>query len=57
MRIDPAWFVDERTLELVEMYLFFRPQPALAYQVPFRDQPDIWITAKILLDSVFPSLI
>jgi len=55
MRINPSWFVDERSVELIEMYLFHRQNPALAFPVPFKDQPAIWLNAKIMLDSLIGS--
>ena len=56
MGVDLSWFVDERSLELVEMYLFSRPNPSQAFQKPFDEQPAIWIQSKIILDGVFPSI-
>ena len=57
MGVNLAWFVDERSLELVEMYLFACPNPSQAIQKPFNEQPNIWIQSKIIIDSVFPSLV
>ena len=57
MGVDLNWFVDERSLELVEMYLFYRPNPAQAFPGPFSEQPGIWLNSKIILDSLFPSLV
>ena len=52
MRIEPSWFVDERSLELVETYLFHRPNAAQAFPGSLADQPAIWIHAKLILDGV-----
>lgn len=52
MRVNPGWFADDRTLELVEIYLFNRPLPSQAYQLPFNEQPSIYVDAKIVLDRV-----
>jgi hypothetical protein len=51
-RVDPCWFVDERTLELIEQYVFYRPNPAGAFSKKFSDQPTIWISAKQILDGI-----
>jgi hypothetical protein len=53
MRVNPEWFVDERSLELVETYLFHRPNAASAFPGTLGDQPVIWINAKLILDGVF----
>lgn len=53
MRICPEWFIDERSLELVELYLFHRPNAAQAFPGTLADQPAIWINSKIVLDGVF----
>ncbi len=55
MRVDPAWFVDERSIELLETYLFYRPNPSQAFSGPISDQPAIWIETKILLDGIIES--
>lgn len=55
MRVNPEWFVDERSLELVETYLFHRPNAAQAFPGTLSDQPGIWIQAKIILDGVLGS--
>ena len=52
MRINPEWFVDERSIELIEIYLFHRQNPALAFPGSFAGQPAIWLNAKIMLDSL-----
>lgn len=52
MRVNPEWFIDERTLELVRTYLFYRPNPSQAFQGRIGEQPGIWIEAKIMLDCV-----
>jgi len=53
MRISPSWFVDERSLELVELYLFNRPNAAQAFPGGMNEQPNIWVQMKIILDGVF----
>lgn len=52
MGINPEWFVDGRTVELIEMYYFYHPHPHTAFPVKFADQPHIWIEAKFLLDAL-----
>jgi hypothetical protein len=52
MRVNPEWFIDERSIELVELYLFYRQNPATAFPGTFSEQPAIWLEAKPLLDSV-----
>jgi hypothetical protein len=52
MRIDPQWFVDERSIDMIELYLFHRQNPALAFSQSMNDQPAIWIPVKIILDEV-----
>lgn len=46
------WFVDARTLELIETYLFYQPNSYAAYPGNFSQQPAIWIHAKIILDGI-----
>jgi hypothetical protein len=52
MRVNPMWFVDERALELCELYLFYRPDPSKAFPGKLGDQPNIWIQSKIILDGI-----
>lgn len=56
MRVNPAWFVDERTLELIQTYLFYRPNPSQAFSGKISEQPHLWIDTKILLDGIFPTM-
>jgi hypothetical protein len=51
-RANPEWFVDARTIELIETYLFYQPNSYAAYPGSFSDQPSIWIQAKIILDGI-----
>lgn len=52
MRVNPEWFVDERSIELVELYLFHRQNPATAFPGTLADQPAIWIESKFILDGI-----
>jgi hypothetical protein len=52
MRISPEWFIDERSLEMVELYLFNRQNPSQALPGGFSGQPVIWIESKLILDGV-----
>jgi hypothetical protein len=51
-RIQPEWFIDDRTIELIETYLFYQPNSYAAYPGSFSEQPAIWIHAKIILDGI-----
>jgi hypothetical protein len=52
MGIDPQWFVDERSIDMIELYLFHRQNPSLAFPVSMSEQPSIWIYSKIALDEI-----
>lgn len=52
MRADPEWLVDDFAASIIERYFFYR-DPSKAFDLPFDDQPDIWITCKQILDRVF----
>lgn len=56
MGVNPEWFTDERSLEMVEMFFFYRDNPALAFPGKFGDQPDIWIQGTMILGAMFPRL-
>jgi len=51
MRINPQWFLDERTIEMIEMYAFYRPHPYTAFPGPFSEQPFVWVEAKFIIDE------
>jgi hypothetical protein len=53
MRINKDWFIDERTVEMIRLYLFYRPNPSQAFQGRITEQPSIWVETKLILDGVF----
>lgn len=53
MNIDPSWFIDDRTLELLKIYLFCLPFPAQAFPGGPLNQPSIYVTAKMCIDAAF----
>ena len=57
MGIDPSWFVDERTLDLVKTYLFYRQAPYDAFPGGITEQPTIWVSAKIIMDGLLETRI
>jgi hypothetical protein len=57
MGVNPEWFIDDRSLELVEMYLYHRHNPSLAFPGNFGDTPHVWVESKILLDSVLAQVL
>jgi hypothetical protein len=57
MRIEPSWFVDERSIELIETWLFHRPNAAQAFSGSLGDQPAIWVQSKIVLDGILETRI
>ena len=53
--VDPSWFIDERTLEVLKVYLFSLPNPAQAFPGGPFAQPSIWPPMKMCIDEAFES--
>jgi hypothetical protein len=52
LQIDPGWFYDRVTMDMIQWFLFYKQAPHEAFDVPMSDQPQAWVDVSTMLSGV-----
>ena len=48
---EPRWLIDNRTIDILETYAFYRSAPHQAFPGLLGDQPAIWVEARTAIED------